>query len=181
MLFKNISYLELWLSFCSAKRNHLCNLGRGYYEEQFCELFWILTSGSRGDAFKRYFLSGALVALLFSAVEPFVQFWQRILWRTILWINFGFGPEVLEMSFKDISYLELWPPFCSAKGTICAILVEGLWGTNLWNYFEFDQWFKRRWLLKIFLIWSSGGPFVQKSRTICAILVEGIMRNNSVK
>ena len=35
-------------------------------------------------------------------------------------------------------------------------------------------------VLKIFLIWSSGGPFVQRSRTICAIFVEGIMRNNSV-
>ena len=38
----------------------------------------------------------------------------------------------------------------------------------------------RRCCLKIFLIWSSGGPFVQGSVTICAIMVEGIMRNNSV-
>ena len=29
-----------------------------------------------------------------------------------------------EMSFKAISYLELWGPFCSAEWTICAILVE---------------------------------------------------------
>ena len=35
--------------------------------------------------------------------------------------------------------------------------------------------------LKVFVIWSYGGPFVQQSGTICAILVEGIMRNNSVK
>ena len=38
MLFKDISYLELWQPFCSAERNHLCNFGRGYYEEQFCEI-----------------------------------------------------------------------------------------------------------------------------------------------
>ena len=44
-----------------------------------------------------------------------------------------------------------------------------------------DQWFKRSCRLKIFLIWTSGGPFVQGSRTICAILVEDIMRNNSEK
>ena len=44
-----------------------------------------------------------------------------------------------------------------------------------------DQWFRRRCLLKIFLIWSSGGPFVQRSGTICAIYEEGIKRNNSVK
>ena len=44
-----------------------------------------------------------------------------------------------------------------------------------------DKWFRRRCLLKLFLIWGSGGPFVQRSRTICASLVEGIKRNNSVK
>ena len=37
MLFKDISYLELWQPFCSAEQNHLCNLGRGYNEDQFCE------------------------------------------------------------------------------------------------------------------------------------------------
>ena len=29
--------------------------------------------------------------------------------------------------------------------------------------FNLDQWFKRRCRLKLFLIWSSGGPFVQRS------------------
>ena len=38
MLFKYISYLELWQPFCSVERNQLCNFGRGYYEEQFCEI-----------------------------------------------------------------------------------------------------------------------------------------------
>ena len=44
-----------------------------------------------------------------------------------------------------------------------------------------DKWFRRRCILKIFLILNSVGPFVQCSGIICAILVEGIMRNNSVK
>ena len=44
-----------------------------------------------------------------------------------------------------------------------------------------DQWFRRRCILKIFLILSSGGPSLQWNGTICAIWVEGIMRNNSVK
>ena len=44
-----------------------------------------------------------------------------------------------------------------------------------------DQWFRRRCILKIFIIWSSGDHFVQPSGTICAILVEGIMRKNPVK
>ena len=34
---KDISYLELWRP-CSAERNHLCNFGRVYHEEQFCEI-----------------------------------------------------------------------------------------------------------------------------------------------
>ena len=43
-----------------------------------------------------------------------------------------------------------------------------------------DQWFRRRCILKIVLIWNSGGPFAQWNGTICAILIEGIKRNNSV-
>ena len=31
-------YLELWRPFCSAELNHLCNFGRKYPEEQFCEI-----------------------------------------------------------------------------------------------------------------------------------------------
>ena len=73
MLFKGISNLELWQPFCSAEQNHLCNFGRGYYEEQFCEMILNL-----GQWFRRCclqdFLSGALAALLFGGVEPFVQF-----------------------------------------------------------------------------------------------------------
>ena len=38
LFFKDISYLELWRLFCSAERNHLCNFGRGYSEEQLCEI-----------------------------------------------------------------------------------------------------------------------------------------------
>ena len=47
MSFEEISYLELWRPFCSAEQIHLCNFGRGYYEEQFSEIFFsIRTSGS---------------------------------------------------------------------------------------------------------------------------------------
>ena len=86
------------------------------------------------------------------------------------------------MSFKDISYLELWPPLFSVEQNhlcnfgkmhheeqFCKIIL------NL------DQRFRKRYRLKIFLIWSSGSPFVQLCVIICAILVEGIMRNNFVK
>ena len=83
------------------------------------------------------------------------------------------------MSFKDISYLELWQPICSVEWNnfgrrhheeqFCEVIL------NL------DQWFRRRCHFKIFLIWSSGSPFILRSGTICSVLLEGIMRNNSVK
>ena len=71
MLFKDLFYLELWQSFCSAERNHLCNFGRGCYEEHFCEI--IFNEWFRRCCLKD-FLSGAPTALLFGGAKPFVQF-----------------------------------------------------------------------------------------------------------
>ena len=73
MHFKDISYLELWRPFCSAEWNHLCNFGRGYYEEQFCEIILNLGQWFRRCCLKD-FLSGALATLLFGGAEPFMQF-----------------------------------------------------------------------------------------------------------
>ena len=95
-----------------------------------------------------------------------------------IWTS-GSGGDVF---FKDISYLELWWPFCSAEQNhLCNFgrrHHEKQFGEIIMNL---DQWFKRRCGLKVFLIWSSGGPFVQRSGTICAILVEDIMRNTFVE
>ena len=70
MLFKNISYLELWRHFCLAEQNHLCNFGRSHHEQQFCEIILNLYQW-----FRRCLYSRCLEALLFCGVEPFVQFW----------------------------------------------------------------------------------------------------------
>ena len=84
-----------------------------------------------------------------------------------------FGPVVKEeMLFKDISYLELWQPFCSAEQN-CLY--------NFGRRHHEEQSCEIILTLKVFLIWSSGSPFVQQSITVCAILVEGVIRNNSVK
>ena len=73
MSFKDISYLELWPPFCSVEMNHLCNFGRGYQEEQFCEIILNLD-----QCFRRChlndFLSGALAALLLGGVVSFMRF-----------------------------------------------------------------------------------------------------------
>ena len=73
MSFKGISYLELWKPFCSEEHNHLCNFGRGYQEEKFCEIILNFSQWYRRCLFKD-FLSGALTTLLFSGAEPFMQF-----------------------------------------------------------------------------------------------------------
>ena len=85
------------------------------------------------------------------------------------------------MSLKDISYLELWQPFCSAEWNHLCNIGSGYQEEQFCEIIlNLDHWFRRRCLIKIFLIWSSYSPFVQQSGTICAILVEGIMTNNSV-
>ena len=54
----------------------MCNFGTRYQEEQVCEIILNLDQW-----FKRFrfndILSGALVALLFGAAEPFVQFLKK--------------------------------------------------------------------------------------------------------
>ena len=74
MPFKGISYLEFWQPFCSAECNLLCNLGSGYYEEQFCEIILNLGLWLRRRCRLKDFLSVALAALLFSGVKTFMQF-----------------------------------------------------------------------------------------------------------
>ena len=94
-----------------------------------------------------------------------------------------FGPVVQEeMSFKDISYLKLWRPFCYVEPNYLCNFGRVYKEEQLCeNIFNLDQWFRRRCGLKIFLIWSSGSSYVKRGGTICAILEQGIMRNNSVK
>ena len=74
MPFKGIFYLELCQPFCSAERNHLCKFGRGYAEEQFCEIILNFGQWFWRRCRLKDFLSGALAALLFDGVEPFMQF-----------------------------------------------------------------------------------------------------------
>ena len=69
---KCISYLDIWQPFCSAECIHLWNFGRGYYEEQFCKIILNLGHWFRSRFCLKNFLSGALAALLYGGVEPFL-------------------------------------------------------------------------------------------------------------
>ena len=73
-MFKEISYLDLWWPFCPAERNHLCDFGKGHYDEQFCEIILNLDQWFMRECYKTTFLiqsSGSP----FGGAEPFVQFW----------------------------------------------------------------------------------------------------------
>ena len=61
MLFKGISYLELWQAFCLAECYHL---GRGYNNEPVYEIILNLGQWFRKRCRLKGFLSGALAALL---------------------------------------------------------------------------------------------------------------------
>ena len=74
MPLKVISYMQLWQLFCSAERNRLCKYGRGYYEEQFCEIILNLGQWFRRRCHLKYFFSGILVADLFGGAKSFMQF-----------------------------------------------------------------------------------------------------------
>ena len=86
------------------------------------------------------------------------------------------------MLFRDISYLELWQPFCSGEYVHLCNFGKGYYEEQFCEIIlNFDHWLWRKCCLTIFLILSSGSPIVQWSRTVCAIFVQGVMRNNSVK
>ena len=57
LLFKGISYLDIWQPFWSTECNHLCYCGRGYFEEQFCENYFEFVSVVQEQIlFKRFFI-----------------------------------------------------------------------------------------------------------------------------
>ena len=97
MSFKDISYLEVWWPFCSAERIHLCNLSKGYQEEQFCEI--ILKLGPVVQKlFKKF--------LIRSSGGPCV--WRGTIYAILvegiignIHLSYFKGPVVQEMSFKE--------------------------------------------------------------------------------
>ena len=91
-----------------------------------------------------------------------------------------FRPAVQEeMLFKDISYLKLWQPFCSAKQKyLCNFSREYYEEQFCEIIFNLDQWFRRKCLLTIFFIWSTDGTFVQQGRPNLCNFSRGYQEEN---
>ena len=84
------------------------------------------------------------------------------------------------MPFKDISYLELWQPFCSAEQNHLFNFGRGCYEEQFWEIIlNLGQWFKRRCRLNISYL--EGGPPVRWSDTMYANLKEGIIGNIHLK
>ena len=81
----------MWPSF-SAVQNHLGDFGRDIMRNFSMKLFWIQTSGSEGDIFYRYFLSTALVAILFGG-EKHLENFVKGHYEEVLWNYFKLEPE----------------------------------------------------------------------------------------
>ena len=94
-------------------------LGPGHYEENFCEVNLNLDNWSERDVVKtkkRYFISRALAVLFSVEWNHLCNFGRRHHEEQFCKIYFEFGPVIQEETlFKDISYLELWRPLCSAE------------------------------------------------------------------
>ena len=118
------------------ERTHLCNFIRGYYEDKFCEIILNLGQWFRRCHLKD-FSSGALAALLFSGVEPFVQFWKRASWGTFMWSYIKFGPVVQEMSFKRFLIWSSGGPPVQWSRAIMQFWKRASWGTFMWSYMKF--------------------------------------------
>ena len=56
MLFKDISYLELWWPLSSVEQNHLCKFGRVHHEGQFCEIILNLDQWIRSCRLKTFLI-----------------------------------------------------------------------------------------------------------------------------
>ena len=101
------------------------------------KLFEIFTS----DQISKYCLN---IFSVFSSGGQFIQ-QSRMIWAILVegimgkhWSEITLNlDQWLRCLFKDNSYLELLWPFVPAGRIDCAILVEGIKETLIWNYFEF--------------------------------------------
>ena len=75
MLLKGFSIFSSGMPFCSEEQNHFSNFGTWSPKEHLCEIILKLGHWPRRRCRLKVFLFLALVAILFSKLEPIKQFW----------------------------------------------------------------------------------------------------------
>ena len=138
MPFKEISYLELWRLFCSAKRKHVCNiLEEGIKRNNSVKLFWIWTSGSGGDVFWKNSYLELLRPYCSVAQNHFCNFERRhhgkhsseVIWHLDQWFR--------RCCLKDLLFWALAAiPFSGAE-PFMQFWKRASWGIFIWSYMKF--------------------------------------------
>ena len=77
MLFKRYFLSGAHAAFCSVEQNHLCNVGRGYYEEQFCEIILNLDQWFRRRCLLKIFPIWSFGTILFSGAKTCLPYFGR--------------------------------------------------------------------------------------------------------
>ena len=86
-----------------------------------------------------------------------------------------------EISFEDISYLELWWPFCSAEQNNLCNFNRGHYEVHFYKSISsLGQWFKRRCRLKD-CYWELWRPSCSVEQNRLCNLKEGSIGNTHVK
>ena len=80
------------------------------------------------------------------------------------------------MSYKGISYLELWRPFCSAESNHLCNFGRRHHEEQFCEIIEFGPVVQEEMSFKVILYLTLWWPLLQWSGTFCAILVEGILQ-----
>ena len=147
MSLKGISYLELWQPLCSVEWNHLCNFGRRYHKDQFCEIIFEFEPVVKEEMSLKDI--------------SYLELWQPL--YSVEQIHLcNFGRRHHEEQFCEIILnLDQWfrrchlkifliwrscSPFVQQNGTISAIWYEEQICEII---LSLDQWLRKRCLLKI--------------------------------
>ena len=84
----------LILPCCLSERNCFCNFGKGQYKDHFCEIILNLNQWFSMSCPLKYFLSRALMAILFGGAKPFRPLWYRALGGTFVCSSYKFEPVI---------------------------------------------------------------------------------------
>ena len=103
-------------------------------------------------SFKRYFLSRALEALLFSPAEPLCKFGRGHYEENLCEVILNLDQYFRRCRLKKFLIWGSGGPFVWQSGTKCAIVLEGHYEEHFYEIIlNMDQWFRRNVVYRDFL------------------------------
>ena len=123
----------------SGPEPFVCNIGRSYHEEQFCEIILNMNKWFRRNCRLKVFLiwssGSSFVRRSVTICAILVEGIMRNNSLKLYWIWVSGSDVVLK-----ISYLELWWPSCVVeRNHLCNFKKRASWGTFMCSYMKFGQ------------------------------------------